>query len=178
MLRHTADVNQIGFQLSTVFYRRYDGGVRLKKLVEQALKTTRLSQRQLADKIGVSHGTINNVLAGILPKNIPTLQKFADYFRLTIDQLTHDDHDNPRMAEDIAEYVRRHSPAQRIVKLLEQLDEEEIATIERCADAFTRATTDDVRQHLIGQLKIIERLVEHERATGPPDENKKGHGGS
>lgn len=175
MLRHGSNGNQNGFRLSTVFYNAYHTDVKLRKLVANALKTTELSQRQLAEKIGVSHGTINNVMAGSLPKNIPTLQKFADYFHLTIDQLTHDEA-NPRMAEESAEYVRRHSPAQRIVKLLEQLDEEELATIERCADAFARSTTDDVRQHLIGQLKIIERLVEHERATGPPDQNAKGSG--
>ena len=175
MLRHDSNANQNGFQLSTVFYKAYDSGVKLKKLVAQTLKANRLSQRQLADRIGVSHGTINNVMAGSLPKNIPTLQKFADYFRLTIDQLRHDE-ENPHMAEESAEYVRRHSPAQRIVKLLEQLDAEELATIERCADAFAKSTTDDVRQHLIGQLKIIERLVQHERATGPPDQNAKGAG--
>ena len=127
MLRHGSNGNQNGFRLSTVFYKAYHTDVKLMKLVANALKTTEVSQRQLAEKIGVSHGTINNVMAGSLPKNIPTLQKFADYFHLTIDQLTHDEA-NPRMAEESAEYVRRHSPAQRIVKLLEQLDEEELAT--------------------------------------------------
>lgn len=141
--------------------------MKLKRLVAQALKTTRLSQRKLADKIGVSHGTINNVMAGSFPKNIPTLQKFADYFRLTIDQLTREVSEE-RIAEQSEGYILQHSSAQRIVKLLAQLDEDELATIERCAEAFARAASDDVRTHLIGQLKIIERLVHHEQATGPP----------
>ena len=61
MLRHGSNGNQNGFRLSTVFYKAYHTDVKLMKLVANALKTTELSQRQLAEKIGVSHGTIDPI---------------------------------------------------------------------------------------------------------------------
>lgn len=143
----------------------------LKKLVAQTLRSTGLTQRKLASKIGVSHGTISNILSGDIPRNTSTLQKFAVYFGVTIDDLQDDG--NGSIREDPAQYLLHHAAARRIVTLIEQLDHEEIATLERCAEAFARSS-EDVRQHLIGQLKIIERLVQHEQATGPPVQKAKG----
>lgn len=161
-------VYQFGFRLSTVFDTPILQAVKLKQLVEKKLAMG-LSQRELAEKIGVSHGTINNIIAGSPPKTLSTLQKFADYFHVGLHELSRKDQttrhllqeDLPHLAEHVAEYLVQHSSARRIVQLLEQLDEDEIATLERCAEAFTKSTP-DVRQHLIGQLKLIERLVEHE----------------
>jgi hypothetical protein len=44
------------------------------------------------------------------------------------------------------------------LELAAPLDPEELATLERCAQAF-HVKDRDVRLHLIGQLKLIERMI-------------------
>lgn len=122
-----------------------------------------MSQREFAAKVGVSHGTINNILAGIQPKKITTLERLAKYLHVRVDQLYGQPSDAQAIAEDTPSYS---GAGHRLARLAKDLDDEEVATLERCAEAFIKATP-DVRQHLIGQLKIIERLVEHE--SGFPD---------
>lgn len=121
-----------------------------------------MSQRALAERIGVSHGTINNILAGVRPKNLATLQTLAVYFNVSVSQLF-DDKDAQHAAE-----TERHYPdrAKKLLQLVEPLDKEEIATLERCAEAFA-SSVPGIREHLIGQLKLIERLIDHEIRAAP-----------
>lgn len=148
--------------------------MKLKKLVEKSLASG-MSQRQLAAKVGVSHGTINSIMAGIRPKKITTLQLLATFYHLSIEHL-YDDAAAGRIGEGASPHYQRDS-SRRIFHLIEQLDDDEIATLERCAEAFVKSTP-DVRLHLIGQLKIIERLIEHEtsgqKARAPADQKIKG----
>lgn len=136
----------------------------LKSLVQKELKKG-MGRRKLANAIGVSHGTIGNILNDDLPKKMNTLQCFAEYFHTPV--ATFDDiHGISSAMEDVAPYKVTPLPVsiKELVELAKQLDHDELSTLKRCAAAFTRSTP-DVRQHLIGQLKIIERLVEHETSS-------------
>jgi len=55
----------------------------LKEHIEKLLLSG-ISQRDLAASVGVSPGTINNILAGIIPTRLTTLQKFATYFGVDV----------------------------------------------------------------------------------------------
>jgi hypothetical protein len=50
-----------------------------------------------------------------------------------------------------------------VLEAWEELDEEERATVERCAEVL-RVGDRDVREHLIAQLKLIEETVQRRRA--------------
>ncbi|MBX3301026.1 MAG: helix-turn-helix transcriptional regulator [Nitrospira sp.] len=135
--------------------------VKLKDLIQKRIDSG-LSQRVLAERIGVSHGTINNILAGVRPKNIAILQALAAYFNVPVGQLF-DDKDIPYVAEAERPYPDR---ARKLLQLAEPLDKEEIAALERCAEALA-SSVPGVREHLIGQMKIIERFLVHEARTSP-----------
>jgi len=138
----------------------------LRNLIETQIKKG-MSQRILAQRIGVSHGTINNILAGIIPTRTTTLDKFAEFFHVSVEALRHDG--GSHIAEPVAPYTTP-TKLERLMTLAKHLDHDELATLERCAEAF-RAEEPEVRQHLIGQLKIIERLVNPEQV--PPAKEKK-----
>ena len=148
-------VYQFGITLSTAFDTPIIEAMHLKALVLKSLSSG-LSQRTLADQIGVSHGTINNIVAGHPPTKLNTLTKFQRYYQLSMEQLRGD----PLDAASTQQIMP--PPASRLHMLIAQLDEEQRKTLERCAEAFLFSTP-DVRQHLIGQLKIVERLVEYEK---------------
>ena len=57
----------------------------------------------------------------------------------------------------------RSAPLRRVLEAWEELDSEEQATVERCAEAL-RIGDRDVREHLIAQLKLIEETVQMRRA--------------
>lgn len=141
----------------------------MRNLVEIKIKSG-MSQRQLAQKIGISHGTVNNILAGIIPTSTKTLDKLAEYFNVSVESLRHDG--GGHVAEPPPAYSAP-TKLERLISLAQHLDRDELATLERCAEAF-HAEEPEVRQHLIGQLKIIERLVNPEHA--PPAKEKKRHG--
>lgn len=63
--------------------------VTLKQHIEK-LMLSGISQRDLAAKVGVSPGTINNILAGIIPTRLTTLQKFAAYLGIDVRELLPD----------------------------------------------------------------------------------------
>lgn len=128
----------------------------LKMLVQKAIETG-TTQRDLAVQIGVSQGTIGNVLADLPPKKIEVLEKFAAYFRVSVEELrgkSSAGHGHQHAAQPTPAY----GTAQRLMELTKQLDPEELATLERCAQAF-HVEDQDVRLHLIGQLKLIERII-------------------
>lgn len=141
----------------------------LRNLIESQIKKG-VSQRILAQRIGVSHGTINNILAGIIPTRTTTLDKFAEFFHVSVEALRHDGGDHA--AEPVAPYGTP-TKLERLITLAQHLDHDELATLERCAEAF-HTEEPEVRQHLIGQLKIIERLVNPDHV--PPAKEKKRHG--
>ena len=139
-----------------VFYTPRIRGVILKELVLKSLSSG-LSQRALADQIGVSHGTVNNIVAGHAPTKLNTLGKFLRYYHLTMEQL------QSNAPSVHVQHSATQAKSMRLLALIDQLDDEERATLERCAEAFTQSTP-DVRQHLIGQLKLVERLVHYEQS--------------
>lgn len=57
----------------------------LKDLVLKELSER--TQQELAREIGVSQGTISNASTGIVPRKLEVLQKFADYFHVSIEEL-------------------------------------------------------------------------------------------
>lgn len=129
------------------------------------------TEAQIAEQCHVSQPTINNYLKRTPTPTRDTLKRFSDGLRIPIDSLL--------AAEGLAPYGKQKAePAQepplhlrRLIALVHDLDKDEISTLERCAEAF-HAEEPEVRQHLIGQLKIIERLVSLEHAT-PAKEKKR-----
>lgn len=61
--------------------------MKLKELVRRELLETRLTYRALADRIGISYGTIFNVLQDAPPRSLTTLKKFAAYFKIDVAEL-------------------------------------------------------------------------------------------
>jgi len=55
------------------------------------------------------------------------------------------------------------APLRRVLETWEELDSEEQAAVERCAEAL-RIGDRDIREHLIAQLKLIEETVQTRRA--------------
>lgn len=107
------------------------GAVGLRNLVESKIKTG-MSQRQLAKNIGISHGTVNNILAGIIPTSTKTLDKLAEYFNVSVESLRHDG--GSHAAEPVFPYGTP-TKLERLIELAQHLDREELATLERCAEA-------------------------------------------
>src|SRR5690348_13137110 len=66
--------------------RLYISGVDLKNLVTKSLESG-IDRMSLAAQIGVSHGTIGNILSGRPPKKLNTLEKFAAYYKLSMEDL-------------------------------------------------------------------------------------------
>lgn len=133
-----------------------------------------LNQTEIAHRCKLSQPTINKYLKYEPTPDRATLKKFSHGLDIPMEDLL--------VAEGLANY--QHASAEpraalpptiaELVELAKQLDHDELSTLKRCAAAFTKSTP-DVRQHLIGQLKIIERLVEHETSGGasPPTAHKK-----
>lgn len=145
----------------------------LREHIEKELRSG-LSQRTLAQKIGVSHGTVNNILAGIVPSSTKTLEKFSQYFHVSVDALL-PGHTMAHDSETKAVYQSDLSPAlKRLIGIAKDLDIDELATLQRCAETF-RAEEPEVRQHLIGQLKLVERLVKGEQAAALLHPKKQPH---
>src|ERR671932_826123 len=61
-----------------------------------------MSQRELATAIGVSHGTINNIVAGVFPTRLGTLKKFEDYFQVSLSDLLGVTGYSPKVDEETA----------------------------------------------------------------------------
>ncbi len=125
----------------------------MRNLVESKIKTG-MSQRQLAKNIGISHGTVNNILAGIIPTSTKTLDKLAEYFNVSVESLRHDG--GSHAAEPVFPYGTP-TKLERLIELAQHLDRDELATLERCVDAFRRGDKKMTR-HLIGQLELLERI--------------------
>lgn len=125
----------------------------LRKLIRHEIESGK-TQQELALQIGVSQGTVSNAYSGIIPRKIEVLEKFASFFRVSVEDLRGKTGHAQHVAEPPAPYGQAH----RLLELAKQLDPEELATLERCAQAFI-VEDRDVRLHLIGQLKLIERMI-------------------
>ena len=130
------------------------------------------TQMEIAKQCGVRQGAIYKYLNSDPHPDFDTVLKFSKGLAIPIDAMV--------AAETRAPYEtpKKHQPTpsphlQRLMDLVHDLDHDEIATLERCAEAF-RSEEPEVRQHLIGQLKIIERLVNPDHAA--PAKEKKRHG--
>lgn len=60
--------------------------MKLKELVDKSLASG-TSQRDLAARIGVSHGTINNIVAGHIPNKLTILERFSSFYKTAIEDL-------------------------------------------------------------------------------------------
>jgi transcriptional regulator with XRE-family HTH domain len=112
------------------------------------------TQTEIAHTIGLSQGTIYKYLTGEPKPDLDTITKFAKWMRVSLDALLLGEEHLQRIAESPATYGQTH----RLLELAQRLDPEELATLERCAQAF-HVEDQDVRLHLIGQLKLIERII-------------------
>jgi len=59
---------------------------RLTELVQQSVDSG-ITQRELAQHIGVSQSTINNILAGTQPKRLDVLSNFAQYYQVDLSDI-------------------------------------------------------------------------------------------
>lgn len=132
----------------------------IRQALQQAIHRGQ-TQTQIAKAIGVSQGTIYKYLTGEPNPDLDTIIKFSKWLHISLDELLlGHDHGRERIAESASPY---RLSSQRLLELVTQLDQEEVATLERCAEAFT-IEDEAVRNHLIGQLKLIERII---RSTKP-----------
>ncbi len=128
------------------------------------------TESEIAAQCHVSQPTVHKYLHATPTPTLDILKRFADGLRIPMSALL--------AAEGLAPYGKPRSESapeipphlQRLLTLVNDLDRDEIATLERCAEAF-KTEEPEVRQHLIGQLKIIERLVNPNQA--PPAKEKK-----
>ncbi len=126
----------------------------LIQLIEKEIRTKQISQRTLARMVGVSNGTISNILVGHVPVSTKILDKFASYFGVSVGELRGESISAVR--ESQAPYYL--SPRVEILaRAAESLKSDELATLERCVDAFRRGDKKMTR-HLIGQLELLERI--------------------
>lgn len=81
----------------------------LRELVRSKLNEG-LTQRELAARVGVSQGTINNILAGIYPQKLQVLERFAQYFGIEVSKILSTSHrQNPAVNEAIPVYKKTTS---------------------------------------------------------------------
>lgn len=132
------------------------------------------TQMEIAKQCGVRQGTIYKYLTSDPNPDFDTVLKFSKGLAIPIDAMV--------AAETRAPYnvTVKGEPSisphmQRLIELAQKLDRDELATLERCAEAF-QAEEPEVRQHLIGQLKIIERLVKSDAPAEHHAPQKKKHG--
>ena len=125
-----------------------------------------LNQTQIAHRCKLSQPTINKYIKYEPAPDRATLQKFSAGLSIPMDALI--------AAETPGSYTEGSPSAPlsvppgiaELVDLARQLDHDELSTLKRCAEAFTRSTP-AVRQHLIGQLKLVEELVQYQQADPP-----------
>lgn len=83
----------------------------LRELVRSKLEEG-LTQRELAAQVGVSQGTINNILAGIYPQKLQVLERFAGFFRIEVATILGAQSDHaPRVNEESPVYRKRPTPS-------------------------------------------------------------------
>lgn len=134
------------------------------------------TQTDIAKTIGLSQGTIYKYLTGEPKPDLDTITKFAKWMGMSLDVLLLGE--SGHVAQHIAQPSPPYGPTRHLMELTQDLDPEEIATLERCAQAF-RVEDADVRMHLIGQLKLIERIIRGTKpARGRGSPPQKGAGGS
>lgn len=132
------------------------------------------TQMEIAQQCGVRQGTIYKYLTSDPNPDFDTVLKFSKGLAIPIDAMVAAETRAPYSSHP--KHERTVSPhVQRLVELAEKLDRDELATLERCAEAF-QAEEPEVRQHLIGQLKIIERLVRSDAASESQHKEKRKHG--
>lgn len=128
------------------------------------------TQMEIAAQCGVGQGTIYKYLTSDPNPDFDTVIKFSRGLSIPIDAMVAAETHEPYTVGLVNAHLQQSPTVQRLLDLAKHLDHDELATLERCAEAF-RAEEPEVRQHLIGQLKIIERLVNPEQV--PPAKEKK-----
>ncbi|QUG83974.1 helix-turn-helix domain-containing protein [Bacillus nitratireducens] len=91
---------------------------RLKSLIEKRS----ITQQQLADAIGVSHVSVYNYVEGKKSPGTRTLQKIANYLKVTTDYLLGLS-DSPELTAD--QDLQLTEEAQDILKIINNLSEEQ-----------------------------------------------------
>lgn len=139
----------------------------LIQLIEKEIRTKQVSQRTLARMVGVSNGTISNILVGHVPVSTKILDKFATYFGVSVGELRGEAISAVREAQAPYHLSPR---VENLARAAESLKSDELATLERCVDAFRRGDKKMTR-HLIGQLELLERIPTDEET----DQRVKSH---
>lgn len=116
-----------------------------------------MSQRELAGKIGVSHGTIHYILAGDVPRKITTLKKLASYFHTSVEKLC-DDSGSLSVNEAQAPYGRA---AQHLAVLATKAGRAQVRHLSRRAIELLRAQLRRAGKNLW--------LYPNQTGTGPID---------
>lgn len=89
----------------------------LRELVKTKLKEG-LTQRELAARVGVSQGTINNILAGIYPQKVQVLERFAHFFDIDVSKiLSAQYHQFPTVNEGFPTYQKTNSQPTALKKI-------------------------------------------------------------
>jgi transcriptional regulator with XRE-family HTH domain len=134
--------------------------VTLRQRIEQWLKEQQGGYRKLALDVGVSPGTIANIMAGYPPSRVSILKKFAAYFKVPVADLLEGASREPGRVYDTA--PRPQPAVDRLLDIAEDLDAEETAALLHCAESL-RVGSMEVRQHIINQMKMVERFVALDR---------------
>lgn len=81
----------------------------LRELVRTKLNEG-LTQRELAARVGVSQGTINNILADVYPQKLQVLERFAQFFGIDLSKILSTQHRQfPTVNETVPVYKRTSS---------------------------------------------------------------------
>lgn len=144
-----------------------------QRLIKQAIQgqlDAGKTQLEVAHDCEISPATIYKYLNGNPRPDVSTLKKFSRGLNIPIEALLVADGAPPYKLES-AQIGPVSSKTARLNQIAERLDGEALATLERCAEAFAAADP-DIRLHLIGQLKLIEKLVKGK--TPPPSRSGTG----
>lgn len=129
--------------------------------LRRAIQAAGIKQTVLAKAAGVTPQTLSRYLRGDRVPHESVVRHLADRLQVTASYLLGDTPEVAAMADQpvMREVVPAYTPD--AVSLV-GLNEDERRTIIRMLDAL-RSGQADVRQHLIGQLKIIELVVQSRR---------------
>ncbi len=130
----------------------------LRKLINDELERGK-TQQEIGRTVGVSQGTVSNVKNGIIPRDLATIEKFARYFKVSVDELRGGQGGSSHaIMERQPPYAYASPEAAHLAGMLPKLDSEEVEALRQCAECFLEGD-DEIKVHIIGQLKLLGRLV-------------------
>jgi len=64
-----------------------NGTIKLAENLSRIMKKKKLSLSQIAEAIQMNKSTLHNYINGVMPRNVMTLKKLADYFEISLTEL-------------------------------------------------------------------------------------------